>query len=131
MVPPAGGPVYVPAEATIVNAQTVENDPDIQHIAAQPLGSSTRVRLLTYVRFEYHGPGSGLTDEFPIPGRRLQRLLDSFHRRPELAEPKLRRERVHPAHAGDGSLPVRARDPRRLQVLSERTGLRRHVARRC
>jgi hypothetical protein len=66
-VPPAGGTVYVSAGETLVDEQTVQGDPDIQDLAALPLGSSTKVRLLTYARFAYRGSGSGLTDEFQFP----------------------------------------------------------------
>jgi hypothetical protein len=64
-VPSGGGLVYVPVGGTLVNTQTVENDPDIQRMAALPLGSSMRVRLLTYVQFYYNGPsGQAVADEF-------------------------------------------------------------------
>ena len=86
--PSGGGLVYVSVGGTLVNTQTVENDPDIQRIAALPLGSSMRVRLLTYVRFFYDGPsGQGQADEFPFPVDVCNGCLISFTDAPNSPSP--------------------------------------------
>ena len=78
----------MPVEGTLVNTQTVENDPDIQRIAALPLGSSMRVRLLTYVRLFYHGPsGQGQADEFPFPVEVCNGCVISFTDAPSSPTP--------------------------------------------
>jgi hypothetical protein len=60
----AGGAAYSPVSAIIVDPDTVFVNPEIS-LATMPLGSSQRVRLLTYTKFIGNGPsGQAESDEF-------------------------------------------------------------------
>jgi hypothetical protein len=87
LVPSGKSLVYIPAEVTLINTHTVESDPDVQRIAALPLGSSMRTRLLTYIRFNYSGAGSGLTAEFSFPVDVCNGCLISFTDDPSSPSP--------------------------------------------